>query len=397
MMDIELPGKSGLELTRQLRAYPKMNDASIVALTAYGGQDDEQNCLNAGCDGYIVKAIDTSKFPATIRFLIEKKSRVGPTVQGDVRDLLRGMRNNFITESVVELLELLSPEFRADRSRLLCVLHRWAGIAGTLGMPGVTDQARKTEGMVESGDQVDVPAVRKELDDEATVAVGGIIRVVNGCPVEYGTVTRVGAPPTLLTKFQAVEYLRAFLGGRVALSYYRIVFVPTPVCWTEVPDSLKNLRIQRIRWQRGAVESMWKHRRMLFNPRFGIVGCIGMPHLLLLEILDPCIEVTGYVMTIVGLLVGFISVTSALLFFVGSVLFGTMTSVSAVLLEEFTTRRYARPLDLASLIGAAFVENFGYRQMNALWRFRGIFEVVLAKKKRSWGRMTRRGFAAQTT
>jgi cellulose synthase/poly-beta-1,6-N-acetylglucosamine synthase-like glycosyltransferase len=289
--------------------------------------------------------------------------------------------------------------------------------------------------------------VRPFLEDESTVAVGGIIRVVNGCTVEHGAVTKVGAPPSLLTKFQAVEYLRAFLGGRVALSYmnslllisgafglfrresileaggfqpgslaedlelvirlhrinrekkrdYKIVFVPTPVCWTEVPDSLKNLRTQRRRWQRGGVESMWKHRAMLFNPRFGVVGCFGMPYLLLLEILGPCVEVTGYVITILGLLIGFIPVTTALLFFIGSVLFGTMISISAVLLEEFTTRRYAHPLDLASLIGAAFVENFGYRQLNALWRFQGIFEVVRAKKKRVWGKMTRQGFAPQTS
>jgi cellulose synthase/poly-beta-1,6-N-acetylglucosamine synthase-like glycosyltransferase len=289
--------------------------------------------------------------------------------------------------------------------------------------------------------------VRPFLEDETTIAVGGIIRVVNGCRVEEGAVTKVGAPRTLLTKFQAVEYLRAFLGGRVALSYmnslllisgafglfrrdsvieaggfepgslaedlelvirlhgvsrekkrpYKIVFVPTPVCWTEVPDSLKNLKIQRRRWQRGGLESMWKHRAMLFNPKFGIVGCFGMPYLLLLEILGPCIEVTGYVITIAGLLGGFIGFTSALLFFVGSVLFGTMISISAVLLEEFTTRRYAHPLDLASLIVAAFVENFGYRQMNALWRFQGIFDVLRTKKKRAWGKMTRRGFASQTT
>ena len=61
--------------------------------------------------------------------------------------------------------------------------------------------------------------LRPFLEDESTVAVGGIIRVVNGCTVEHGAVTKVGAPPSLLTKFQAVEYLRAFLGGRVALSY----------------------------------------------------------------------------------------------------------------------------------------------------------------------------------
>jgi cellulose synthase/poly-beta-1,6-N-acetylglucosamine synthase-like glycosyltransferase len=289
--------------------------------------------------------------------------------------------------------------------------------------------------------------VKPFLEDERTIAAGGIIRVVNGCTVEHGAVTKIGAPRSMLVKFQVVEYLRAFLGGRVALSYmnslllisgafglfrrdsvieaggfepgslaedlelvirlhrishekkrdYKIVFVPTPVCWTEVPDSRTNLRVQRKRWQRGGVESMWKHRGMLLNPKFGIVGCFGMPYLLLLEILGPCIEITGFVITIAGLLIGFISVTSAVLFFIGSVLFGTMISISAVLLEEFTTRRYAHPLDLASLIVAAFVENFGYRQMNALWRFEGIFDVVRTKKKRVWGKMKRRGFAPQTS
>ncbi|MBV9767988.1 MAG: glycosyltransferase family 2 protein [Bryobacterales bacterium] len=289
--------------------------------------------------------------------------------------------------------------------------------------------------------------VKPFLEDESTIGVGGIIRVVNGCKVENGAVTKVGAPPSLLTKFQVVEYLRAFLGGRVALTYmnslllisgafglfrrdrvieaggfelgslaedlelvirlhrisrekkrdYKIVFVPTPVCWTEVPDSWKNLGIQRRRWQRGGLESMWRHRGMLFNPKFGVVGCFGMPYLLLLEILGPCVEVTGYVITVIGLVIGFISLTTALLFFIGSVLFGTMISISAVLLEEFTTRRYAHPLDLASLIVAAFVENFGFRQVNALWRFAGILEVLRKKKKKTWGKLKRQGFEPQTT
>ena len=115
-----------------------------------GEKDDEQNCLNAGCDGYILKPIDTSTFPATVRSYIDKKSLAVPKVQGDVRDLLRSMRNTFITESLAELAQLLSPEFQADRGRLLRVLHRWAGIGGTLGMPSVTDQARKTEALIES-------------------------------------------------------------------------------------------------------------------------------------------------------------------------------------------------------------------------------------------------------
>jgi cellulose synthase/poly-beta-1,6-N-acetylglucosamine synthase-like glycosyltransferase len=288
--------------------------------------------------------------------------------------------------------------------------------------------------------------VRPFLEDERTVAAGGTIRVVNGCKVEDGAVTKVGPPPSLLAKFQVVEYLRAFLGGRVALGYvnslllisgafglfrresiieaggfavgslaedlelvirlhrinrekkrdYKIVWVPTPVCWTEVPDSNKIVRIQRKRWQRGGVETMWKHRGMLFNPKFGIVGCFGMPYLLLLEILGPCIEITGYVITIIGLLIGFIQIQSAVLFFIGQVLFGTMISISAVLLEEFTTRRYVHPKDLVSLIGAGFIENFGYRQLNSLWRFEGMFDLVRSKKKRVWGKMIHKGFAPQT-
>lgn len=289
--------------------------------------------------------------------------------------------------------------------------------------------------------------VKPFLEDERTIATGGIIRVVNGSKVEHGSVTHVAAPRSMLGRFQVVEYLRAFLGGRVALSYmnslllisgafglfrrdcvieaggfevgslaedlelvvrlhrisrekkrdYRIVFVPTPVCWTEVPDSRVNLKVQRKRWQRGGLETMWRHRRMLLNPKFGAIGCFGMPYLLVLEILGPCVEVTGYVITILGLLIGFISPLSALLFFIGSVLFGTMISISAVLLEEFTTRRYAHPLDLTSLIWSAFVENFGYRQINAIWRFQGIFEILRKKKKRTWGLMTRKGFAPQAT
>src|ERR1700733_14994939 len=106
LMDIQLPGKSGLELTSQLRADPAMKGASIVALSGYAGQDDEQSCLNAGCDGYIGKPIDTYTFPEAIRFFIDKTSHAIPKAPGDVRDLLRDRRNIFIAESLAELDEL---------------------------------------------------------------------------------------------------------------------------------------------------------------------------------------------------------------------------------------------------------------------------------------------------
>ena len=165
LMDIQLPGKNGLELTRQLRSNRAMNDTKIVALTAYGSNDDEQMCVNAGCDGYIVKPINTSTFAATIRSFITNSFRGVPKSQGDVRDLLRDLRNQFITETLAEVAELLSAETQPDKSRLLRSLHHCAGIASTLGMPDVTNQARKTQASVESTEEVDVPAVKEALEE----------------------------------------------------------------------------------------------------------------------------------------------------------------------------------------------------------------------------------------
>jgi cellulose synthase/poly-beta-1,6-N-acetylglucosamine synthase-like glycosyltransferase len=277
-------------------------------------------------------------------------------------------------------------------------------------------------------------------DPERTIACGGIIRVVNGCDVEQGRVTRIAAPDSMLARFQAVEYLRAFLGGRVAFSFmnalliisgafgvfrrdavmavggfvtetvgedmelvvrlhrtwreackdYRIVFVPEPVCWTEVPENLKTLHRQRNRWQRGTVESLWLHRKVIFNPKFGVLGWFAFPYFLMFEMLGPLVEVTGYILTVIGLLLNVISLQVALLFFLVSVVFGILLSVSALLLEELTMRRYPSVKDLMKLLLAAILENFGFRQLMTLWRAQGLLDGI--RKKQGWGAMERKGF-----
>jgi len=66
LMDIQLPRMDGLELTRQLKADPRYRDIRIVAITAYAMKNDEEKALAAGCDGYIAKPIDVTKFAETI-------------------------------------------------------------------------------------------------------------------------------------------------------------------------------------------------------------------------------------------------------------------------------------------------------------------------------------------
>jgi two-component system, cell cycle response regulator DivK len=66
LMDIQLPGMDGLELTRRLKADPARRDIVIVALTAYAMKGDEEKARAAGCDGYLTKPIDTARLARTM-------------------------------------------------------------------------------------------------------------------------------------------------------------------------------------------------------------------------------------------------------------------------------------------------------------------------------------------
>jgi cellulose synthase/poly-beta-1,6-N-acetylglucosamine synthase-like glycosyltransferase len=279
-------------------------------------------------------------------------------------------------------------------------------------------------------------------DPERTIAVGGTIRIANGSRIESGRVTQVRLPKTLLPLLQVVEYLRAFLMARLAWSRintlmlvsgafgvfrraevaavggftkgsmgedldlviklhrymidnkrkYRIQFIPEPVCWTEVPETLSVLARQRSRWQRGALECFFRYRSMLFNPRYGRVGMLGMGHILIVDVLGPMAEVLGYVLMPTFWLLGILSADYLLAFTALVFMFGVSVSVCSLILEEAELHRFPRARDLAVLAAAAVIENFGYRQINNFWRVKGWWQFLRADQ--SWGEMTRKGFTS---
>lgn len=282
--------------------------------------------------------------------------------------------------------------------------------------------------------------VRPFLHNPRTIATGGTVRVANGCRVEGGFLTQVGLPRKLLPLFQIVEYLRAFLFGRLGWSVlnamliisgafgvfrkenvvavggyrtdtvgedmelivrlhrvnrlagipYRITFVPDPVCWTEAPESMRVLKNQRVRWQRGLSESLTLNLRLLLHPRGGRAGWVAFPFMVVFEWLGPLIEVAGYVLMTAGLALGIVSREAFVAFMVVAISFGVMLSVSALLLEEMSFHLYSRPHELAALIAVSLLENFGYRQLNSVWRLWGLLLWAVGAKS-SWGKMTRSG------
>ena len=142
---------------------------------------------------------------------------------------------------------------------------------------------------------------------------------------------------------------------------YGIGFVPDPVAWTEAPETLGALGRQRDRWQRGLSEALTLHRKMIFNPRYGRIGLLAMPHFFLLEMLGPVIELIGYVAFAATVLLGWATASYVLAFLMVAIVLGVVLSVAAVALEEITFRRYPRSLDLVRLFGLAVIENIGYR------------------------------------
>jgi hypothetical protein len=158
-----------------------------------------------------------------------------------------------------------------------------------------------------------------------------------------------------------------------------------------VPHSTTVLARQRTRWSQGLGEVLWRHRRMIGNPRYGRIGLLVLPYYLVFELLGPVVELFGILIVILALIFGLTNLTFALLFAAVAFGYGAFVSISALAVEEFSFHRYRRWRDLFSAVGAVAVENVGYRQLHAWWRLKGLFRALTGREA-TWGVMTRTGF-----
>jgi len=286
--------------------------------------------------------------------------------------------------------------------------------------------------------------VRPFLYATDVVATGGTIRVVNGSEVKFGRVVKTAVPTDLLAGLQVVEYLRAFLFGRLGwnrlggniiisgafglfqrdavldaggylhdtvgedmelvlrlkrLSYEnggagKIAFVPDPVAWTEVPESARSLGRQRDRWHRGLADVLWRHRAMLLNPRYGITGLFVYPYYAFVELLAPVIEAVGIGSLALGLIFGVVDWKFAGLFYLTAYGLGTALTAFTLILEDLSFHRYDSFRDRVLLFWWALIENLGYRQLTVYWRLRGLWKFIRGRK--DWGVMERKGFRPVT-
>ena len=276
---------------------------------------------------------------------------------------------------------------------------------------------------------------------DSMVAVGGTVRIANGSRLRAGRIVDVALSRALLPRVQVVEYLRGFLFGRMGWASlggllvisgafgvfekravieaggyatdsvgedmelvirlhrslcergrrYRIGFVPEPVCWTEAPSTLAVLRRQRVRWQRGLIDCLSRHRVMLFQPRYRSAGLLAMPYALLFEMLGPVVELFGFLVVPLAWALGVLNREVVEAFFAAAVLYAVLISVVAVLLDDLAFRRYRGTGQLLSLASAAVVEAVALRPLVSFWRVTAFKHHL--ERDLSWGAMERTGFA----
>ena len=257
--------------------------------------------------------------------------------------------------------------------------------------------------------------------DPRTVAVGGAIAVDDSSiPKTEGALFIPRLPKKMIQRFQVLEYLRAFLATRMGFAPfnalglisgacglwkreillaaggfrtdtiwedmemtlrvhnfcintgrpYRIGFTPYPVCWTDVPGSLRVLYNQRKGWHRHVSECMMIHRKMLFGSG-GMFSWVTMPYFMFFEWLAPLMILFGVSFSIVGASVGFLDWTSQWWLLGLVFILAIMGSVISILLDEVSFTAY-RLSEVWVLFVAAFLENFGYRQFVTIANFMGL-------------------------
>lgn len=283
-----------------------------------------------------------------------------------------------------------------------------------------------------------------EGSGKRVIATGGVVRIANSCVIKSGKLVSVHAPDNWLARIQVLEYMRAFMLGRMAWAKmdglllisgafgmfdreivlacggyntktvgedmelvvrmrrymiehrqpYSVQYIPDPLCWTEAPETYSLLIKQRSRWTRGTFETLLLHRRIFLNPKYGILGMLSYPYWMLYEYWAPLIEFMGLIITLVFALIGILNWTFFGLLLLFSYIFAVSFSLLAIYVEESTFKRYQTFKDLRKLVLVALLEPFIFHPVTVYAALKGNWDKF--KGKSSWGDMTRKGFEKKT-
>ncbi len=278
-----------------------------------------------------------------------------------------------------------------------------------------------------------------EQKEKKVIASGGVIRIANSCVIEDGRLIKVRLATEYLPRMQILEYIRAFILGRMAWTRlnglmlisgafgafdreiaikaggynhntvgedmelvvrmrrymeelkqdYIVTYIPDPLCWTEAPSTFTILGRQRNRWIRGTYETLMLHKVMFFNPKYRLLGMLSYPYWFFFEMCAPVIEFFGFIFFVIFAWTGFMNWDFFFSFFLFIICFGYLYSVFSIFMEVVTFNQYQRRIDIFHLMVTGLTEPFYYHPFVVWSAMKGYLDLI--KKKKGWGEMTRQG------
>ncbi|PVX44779.1 cellulose synthase/poly-beta-1,6-N-acetylglucosamine synthase-like glycosyltransferase [Flavobacterium sp. 103] len=273
------------------------------------------------------------------------------------------------------------------------------------------------------------------------IATGAGIRISNSCEVKDGFLVKIHFPKGWYPRFQELEYVRAFLFGRMAWSQinglllvsgglgmfdkeiavaaggywhkslgedmelitrmrkymydnklpFSIQYIPESLCWTEVPATREVLIRQRVRWARGLIQTLYLHKNIFFNPKYEKTGFLIFPYFFFFEFLIPILELTGIIVLILGFFLLDVNYVNFLYLSLIVYLFYLIITFISILLDDVIYKNYANTKEIIVLILMAIIEPFCYHPVNVYASLKGYYHFF-RQKEQSWGNMQRQGF-----
>ena len=272
--------------------------------------------------------------------------------------------------------------------------------------------------------------VQVEKEPDKVIGVGSYFGLVNGFKIKDGAVMERSFSYNPIVAYQNIEYIRSFIGNRLAWSKYnatpilaggfsvwrkdvvyelggfdvdftcedaeftfraheylvknkeknyKIIMLPFYVGWTEGPSNIGSLIMQRNRWQRVIDETVWTYKHMICNPKYGLFAFLTLPYFLLYEVLGVFMELLGICFVAAGAMMSVVKWEVFFAYFGLMLLIQTFTTLLSML-AFVESQRLFRLKYLAYLIGLSFVEFFFYRWILSIAKIQGTVDFLYKKK-----------------
>ena len=275
------------------------------------------------------------------------------------------------------------------------------------------------------------------FEDETIVAVGGMVLISQCVEMKDGRAVSYGLPSNLLVCMQAVEYHRSFLASRILMDTfngnliisgafglfdtatvvgaggystdnlgedmelvlklhrycrnngmkYRMHYQPSALCMTQAPTSFRDLRGQRRRWHLGLFQSMLKHRRIMFNLKFGWVSFFSYLYYLSYELFAPFIELFGVFTILLAFYLDVLNIEYMIIFFIIYTVFGAIISLSAFSQHIYTQKFRLSFWDVIKTLFLCALEFIFFRYLLVIVRIMAFLRY--RRNKAKWGQIER--------